>query len=126
MVDLDYRNYKIHIRPVNPTSKSELAVVIRNEKFNLAFSFTRKCNKTITNYKEKSYKIFHIHMDSRTFADYNIRETVEELVIEAKVIVDMLCEMENRITEKVKKNLLSSIKFSESRGVYLERGDFND
>ena len=121
MVDLDYRNYKIHIGPTVPDRKNDLGVIIRNDKFNLAFSFTRKCNKTITNYKEKSYKIFHIHMDSRTFTDYNIRETVEELVIEAKVIVDMLCEMENRITEKVKKNLLSSIKFSESRGFFLEK-----
>ena len=123
MVDLEYRNYKIHIGPLinNPTEKSDLGVIIRNDKFNLAFSFTRKCNKTINNYTEKSYKIFHIQSASRTSTEYNIRETVEELVAEAKVIVDMLCEMENRITEKVKKNLLSSIKFSESRGLYLEK-----
>ena len=123
MVDLDYRNYKIHIGPLvnNPTEKSDLGVIIRNDKFNLAFSFTRKCNKTINNYTEKSYKIFHIQSASRTSNEYNIRETAEALVVEAKVIVDMLCEMENRITEKVKKNLLSSIKFSESRGFFLEK-----
>ena len=123
MVDLDYRNYRIHIGPLvnNPTAKSDLGVIIRNDKFNLAFSFTRKCNKTINNYTEKSYKIFHIQSHSRTSTEYNIQETIEELVVEAKVIVDMLCEMENRITEKVKKNLLSCIKFSESRGLYLEK-----
>ena len=127
MVDLDYRNYKIHIGPLvnNPTAKSDLGVIIRNDKFNLAFSFTRKCNKTITNYTEKSHRIFHVRRVSRTSTDYNIQETVEELVTESKVIVDMLCEMENRITEKVKKEV-PSIKFSKLRGFYLERGGFND
>ena len=122
MVDLDYRNYKIHIGPWvrDPTAKSEWGVIIRNDKFNLAFSFTRKCNKTINNYTEKSYKIFHIQSHSRTSTEYNIQETAEELVVEAKVIVDMLCEMENRITEKVKKEL-PSIKFSDTRGFFLER-----
>ena len=122
MVDLEYRNYRIHIGPLvnNPTAKSDLGVIIRNDKFNLAFSFTRKCNKTITNYTENSYKIFHIQSRSRTSTEYNIQETAEELVTEAKVIVDMLCELENRITEKVKKEL-SSIKFSDTRGFFLER-----
>lgn len=102
MFDVEYKNYKIHIRQKDDALDRELVVVIKNKELELAFSFTRKCNETITHYTTKSYSLFgNTITDEKTFKEYSMNETLQELIIEARAIVDMLCKMEDKITMKV-------------------------
>ena len=98
MLDLNYKGWIIAIVR-NLENNTSVSCTIRNEKFGKVFRLTKKCPKATYHYVEHYYGIFSegkTEYQESTF--YNENEAINDLIVEAKAIVDMFEEMEKSLT----------------------------
>ena len=100
--EMTYKNYHIHIEPKDMTDMSCLRLVLQSIKYNYGVVIDRKTNKEITYCKTIHSSFFNSKEEKKVFNTYNSKETLDELVEEAKIIVDYLEIMEEKIEREVR------------------------
>ena len=109
-----YKGWSIHIEYKEPTSNAELILILRNAELKKAMAICRKCSKTTIDQIDTYTNLFGRVSNTEKYNTYNDKETAQELIEEAKTIIDMFCEMEKVLTEKIENKLLH-IKFFEPK-----------
>lgn len=107
-----YKNWSINIDYKEQSSNAELVLTLRNNELKRAMTIFRKCSKTTVDQIDTYTNLFGRVSNKEKYNTYNDRETTDELITEARVIIDMFCEMENVLTEKIE-NKLMQIKLLE-------------